>query len=164
MAHQPEQQQITVNGTRHSIVGDPERSLLGVLRDELGLTGAKYGCGEAQCGACVVLLVGQPIPSCITTIASVGQGAVTTIEGLERTGTLHPVQQAFLEADALQCGYCTPGMILAVVALLQQNPDPSETEIIQALEKHLCRCGTYRRILRAVRIAAGRRTAPGEYS
>ena len=150
----PEEQQIQVNGSVRSIAGDPDRSLLGVLRDEMGLTGAKYGCGEAQCGACVVLLDGQPVPACVTTVRSVEGGAVLTIEGLEQDGQLHPVQEAFLEADALQCGYCTPGMILAVVALLARNADPSEPEIIEALQKHLCRCGVYRRIVTAVRLAA----------
>ena len=150
----PEEQHIHVNGGVHTVAGDPERSLLGVLRDEIGLTGAKYGCGEAQCGACVVLLGGRPTPSCITSVGAVGTGAVLTIEGLERDGRLHPVQEAFLEADALQCGYCTPGMILATVALLAENGDPSEAEIIEALQKHVCRCGVYRRILAAVRLAA----------
>lgn len=150
-----ETQEMTVNGTCRAVAGDPERSLLGVLRDELGLTGAKYGCGEAQCGACVVLVGGQPAPSCMTSVGSVGAQTITTIEGLERDGELHPVQQAFLEADALQCGYCTPGMILAAVALLERNADPPEAEIMAALQKHVCRCGTYRRIINAVRRAAG---------
>lgn len=150
----PEEQTIQVNGTAHTILGDPDRSLLGVLRDEIGMTGAKYGCGEAQCGACVVLLDAKPVPACITPIGTVGTGAILTIEGLERDGRLHPVQEAFLEADALQCGYCTPGMILAVVGLLAHNTDPSEAEIVQALQKHVCRCGTYRRIITAVLIAA----------
>jgi len=152
--HEVQKQEIQVNGCVRAVGGDPEQSLLGVLRDELGLTGAKYGCGEAQCGACVVLLDGQPVPSCVTTVGSIRAGAVLTIEGLEEDGRLHPVQEAFLEADALQCGYCTPGMILAVVALLQQNADPTELEAVQALQKHVCRCGTYRRILNAVRLAA----------
>lgn len=151
-----QQQEIEVNGCVRAVGGDPERSLLGVLRDELGLTGAKYGCGEAQCGACVVLLDGQPVPSCVTAVGAVGTGAVLTIEGLEQGGRLHPVQEAFLEADALQCGYCTLGMILAVVALLQQNAEPSEAETVRTLQKHVCRCGTYRRILNAVRLATQR--------
>lgn len=157
-----EQQQIQVNGCIRPVFGEPGRSLLGVLRDELGLTGAKYGCGEAQCGACVVLLEGQPVPSCITAIGAVGSKAILTIEGLERDGVLHPVQEAFLEADAFQCGYCTPGMILASIALLDQNPAPLEAEIIQALQKHVCRCGTYRRIIKAVRRAAEKRQTPAE--
>jgi aerobic-type carbon monoxide dehydrogenase small subunit (CoxS/CutS family) len=157
----PEEQQLHVNGCVHSVCGDPERSLLGVLRDELGLTGTKYGCGEAQCGACVVLLDGQPAPSCVTAVGAVGAAAVLTVEGLEQNGTLHPVQEAFLEADALQCGYCTPGMVLAAVALLAQNADPTEAEIIEALQKHVCRCGTYRRIIKAVRLAAQKQAVPG---
>ena len=156
----PEEQHIHVNGGGCTVLGDPERSLLGVLRDEMGLTGAKYGCGEAQCGACVVLLNGQPVPSCITPVGAVRAGTLLTIEGLELGGQLHPVQEAFLEADALQCGYCTPGMILATVALLAKNGDPSEAEIIAALQKHVCRCGVYRRILAAVRLAA--RSMEGE--
>lgn len=151
-----QEQEVWVNGCIQTVGGGPDRSLLGVLRDELGLTGAKYGCGEAQCGACVVLLDGQPVPSCVTAVGTVGTGAILTIEGLEQDGQLHPVQEAFLEADALQCGYCTPGMILAVVALLQRNADPTEPETIEALQKHVCRCGTYRRILNAVRLAAGK--------
>ena len=148
-----QQQQIQVNGCVRAVCGDPERSLLGVLRDELGLTGAKYGCGEAQCGACVVLLNGQPVPSCVTAVGTVGRESVLTIEGLEEEGRLHSVQEAFLEADAFQCGYCTPGMILAVVALLRQNADPTEAETVLALQKHVCRCGAYRRILKAVALA-----------
>ncbi len=148
------EQEIQINGCVRAVCGDPERSLLGVLRDELGLTGAKYGCGEAQCGACVVLIDGQPVPSCVTPVGDVGAEAVLTIEGLEQDGRLHPVQEAFLEADAFQCGYCTPGMILAVVALLRQNPTPTEAETIRALQKHVCRCGAYRRILKAVQLAA----------
>ncbi len=152
----PEEQEIHVNDGVCTVTGDPARSLLGVLRDEISLTGAKYGCGEAQCGACVVLLGGQPVPACITPVGTVGTRAVLTIEGLEQGGRLHPVQEAFLEADAPQCGYCTPGMILAAVALLAENADPSEAEISAALQKHVCRCGVYRRILAAVRLAARR--------
>ncbi len=150
-------QAITVNGSVHTVSGDPDRPLLGVLRDEIGLTGTKYGCGEAQCGACVVLVDGNPAPSCVTTVGSVGMAHIRTIEGLEQDGRLHPVQQAFLDADAFQCGYCTPGMILGTVALLERNAAPSEAEIVEALQKHVCRCGTYCRILNAVTIAAGSR-------
>lgn len=148
-------QSITVNNTRYDVVGPPERPLLGVLRDELGLTGTKYGCGEAQCGACVVLVDDAPVPACITPVGSIGDKHILTIEGLEHEGELHPVQQAFIEADALQCGYCTPGMIMGVVALLADNPNPTQDQIELALEKHVCRCGTYRRIIKAVQIAAG---------
>lgn len=149
-----ELQELHINGKCHHVAQEPERNLLGALRDELGLTGTKYGCGEAQCGACVVLLDGQPVPSCLTSVGVVETQNVTTIEGLEQDGKLHPVQAAFLEADALQCGYCTPGMILAVVALLEQNGNPSEAQIMEALQKHVCRCGTYRRIIKAVHLAA----------
>ena len=133
---------------------DSDRTLLSVLRDDLDLTGTKYGCGEGQCAACTVLVDGQPVHSCITKVGTVGGKHITTIEGLERGGKLHPVQEAFLEADALQCGYCTPGMILGVVALLERNPHPKDTEIASALNGHICRCGTYPRIIRAVHAAA----------
>ena len=146
--------ELVVNGTRRRVEGDAERSLLGVLRDELDLTGAKYGCGEAQCGACTVLVGGQPVRSCVTPLRAAAGKQITTIEGLERNGRLHPLQQAFLEADALQCGYCTPGMILSGVGLLKRNPRPSEAEIVRAMNGNLCRCGAYPRIVAAVRRAA----------
>jgi aerobic-type carbon monoxide dehydrogenase small subunit (CoxS/CutS family) len=146
--------ELTVNGARRRVDCEPEQSLLSALRDELDLTGAKYGCGEGQCGACTVLLDGRPTRSCVTKAAAAAGKAVTTIEGLEQNGRLHPVQQAFLDAGALQCGYCTAGMILEGVALLERDPDPSDAEIARALEGHVCRCCTYPRILRAVREAA----------
>ena len=146
--------QLLVNGTRHPGETDPERSVLHVLREELDLTGAKYGCGEGQCGACTVLVEGKPIRSCITPISAVEGKPITTIEGLEKNGKLHPLQQAFLNSGAMQCGYCTPGMIMSGVALLQRNPNPSEPEIIQAMQGNVCRCGTYPRIVKAVRQAA----------
>jgi aerobic-type carbon monoxide dehydrogenase small subunit (CoxS/CutS family) len=146
--------ELDVNGTRHQVDVDAERSLLSVLRDDLDLTGAKYACGEAQCGACIVLVDGQRIPSCITRVGSVDGRKITTIEGLERDGQLHPLQQAFLDVGAMQCGYCTPGMILSGVALLQETPDPDEAEIARYLEGNVCRCGTYPRIIAAVRRAA----------
>jgi aerobic-type carbon monoxide dehydrogenase small subunit (CoxS/CutS family) len=145
---------LLVNRARRRVEIGADQSLLSVLRDELDLTGAKYGCGEGQCGACTVLIDGRPTRSCVTKAAAVGGSAVTTIEGLEEDGRLHPVQQAFLEADALQCGYCTPGMILEGVALLRRNADPSEAEIVRAMEGHVCRCCTYPRIVRALREAA----------
>jgi len=145
---------LNINGTTHTVTADGDRSLLGVLREELKLTGAHYGCGEGQCGACTVLLDGKAVRSCITPISSVGSRSVVTIEGLEKNGQLHPVQQAFLDADALQCGYCTPGMIMSAVGLLQKNPAPSEAEIEHGMQGNICRCGTYRRILRAVHAAA----------
>ena len=146
--------ELVVNGTRRRVEGDAERNLLGVLRDELDLTGAKYGCGEAQCGACTVLVDGQPVRSCVTPLRAAAGKQITTIEGLERNGRLHPLQQAFLEADALQCGYCTPGMILSGVGLLKRNPRPSEAEIVRAMNGNVCRCGAYPRIVAAVRRAA----------
>ncbi|HZT40989.1 MAG TPA: (2Fe-2S)-binding protein [Chthonomonadaceae bacterium] len=155
----PNKQDLKINGSLHTIQADPERSLLGVLRDDLDLTGTKYGCGEGQCAACTVLIDGQPAPSCITPVGSVIGRQIVTIEGLEKDGKLHPVQEAFLAEDALQCAYCTPGMILGAAALLQENPNPSDAEIAQAMQNHICRCGTYPRILRAVRKAAQMQTS-----
>jgi aerobic-type carbon monoxide dehydrogenase small subunit (CoxS/CutS family) len=126
-----------------------------VLRDELELTGTKYGCGEGQCGACTVLIEGAPVRSCITPASTVAGKEITTIEGLEQNGKLHPVQDAFIQADALQCGYCTPGMILSSVGLLKKTPRPTEPEIRRALQGNVCRCGTYPRIIAAVQMAAG---------
>jgi aerobic-type carbon monoxide dehydrogenase small subunit (CoxS/CutS family) len=151
--------ELTVNGRSYSVDTDPETSLLVVLRDHLGLTGSKYGCGEGQCGACTVLIGGYARRSCITQVGRVGGKPVTTIEGLEQNGKLHPVQKAFIEAGAFQCAYCTSGMIMTTVALLRTNPHPSDKEIAQFLEGNICRCGTYPRILQAVRLAAG--TAAG---
>jgi aerobic-type carbon monoxide dehydrogenase small subunit (CoxS/CutS family) len=147
---------LLVNGARRSVDVDAGQSLLSVLRDELDLTGTKYGCGEGQCGACTVLLDGRPTRSCLTKAASVGTSAVTTIEGIAENGQLHPVQQSFLDAGALQCGFCTPGMVVEAVALLRRRADPTEAEIARAMEPHVCRCCTYPRILRAVREAAGK--------
>ena len=147
--------ELVVNQTHYRLLVDPERRLLWVLRDELDLTGTKYGCGEGQCGACTVLIEGAPVRSCITRVGAVAGKEITTIEGLEQGGKLHPVQEAFIQADAMQCGYCTPGMILASAALLEKKPKPEDAEIRRALEGHICRCGTYPRILAAVRMAAG---------
>lgn len=146
--------ELEVNGSKHGVDVDADASLLNVLRDQLELTGSKYGCGEGQCGACTVLIDGLPRRSCITKAASVGTKRITTIEGLERDGQLHPVQQAFLDAGAMQCAYCTSGMILTAVALLRAHPDPSEHEIARFMEGNICRCGTYLRIIAAVRLAA----------
>ena len=146
--------QIEVNGRRRSVDVDPARSLLSVLRDELELTGTKYGCGEGQCGACTVLLGDTPVHACITPVSSASGKPITTIEGLERDGRLHPLQQAFIDEGALQCGYCTPGMIMAGVALLRANPAPTPGEIGRAMEGNICRCGTYPRIVAAVQRAA----------
>ena len=146
--------ELQVNRSRMHIDADPQESLLGVLRDQAGLTGAKYGCGEGQCGACTVLVDGKAVRSCITPVEAADGKPVTTIEGLEENGRLHPLQQAFLEAGAFQCGYCTPGMILSGVALLQGNPQPSQAEIVEFMNGNVCRCGSYPRIIRAVSQAA----------
>jgi aerobic-type carbon monoxide dehydrogenase small subunit (CoxS/CutS family) len=143
-----------VNGARYSVDVDGDRSLLSVLRDDLDLTGAKYGCGERQCGACVVLVDGHPTPACVTPASTVQGRQILTIEGLAPHGNLHPLQQAFLDVGALQCGYCTPGMILAGVALLATNSDPDETTIVQTMDRHICRCGSYPRVVRAIKMAA----------
>lgn len=145
---------IDVNGVRRSVQSDAERPLLYVLRDELDLTGTKYGCGEGQCGACTVLLDGTPVRSCRTPLRSVQGKKITTIEGLEQNGKLHPVQEAFIEVDAMQCGYCNSGMIMSAAALLKRNPSPGDSDIQNALQGNICRCGTYPRIVEAVRMAA----------
>ncbi|MGE5568466.1 MAG: (2Fe-2S)-binding protein [Rhodospirillales bacterium] len=145
---------LTVNGTARSLETEPERPLLEVLREDLGLTGTKYGCGEGQCGACTVLLDGRPVLSCITPAREAQGRRVTTIEGLAAGGKLHPVQQAFVEESAMQCGYCTPGMVLRTVSLLERNAKPTDSEIIDGLNGHLCRCNGYHRIVAAVRRAA----------
>ena len=146
--------ELVVNQKHYRLQVHEDRMLLWVLRDELGLTGSKYGCGEGQCGACTVLIDGEPTRSCITTASSVAGKPITTIEGLAQNGRLHPLQDAFIQADAMQCGYCTPGMIVSGVALLKKNPHPSETEIKQAMQGNVCRCGTYPRIVAAVQMAA----------
>ena|SRR5690349_15538603 len=146
---------ITVNGHEQTIESDPERPLLDVLREDLQLTGAKYGCGEGLCGACSVLLGDKRVFSCSTPLKFAAGKSVTTIEGLCQGDTLHPVQQAFYDCEAYQCGYCTPGMIMAAVALLKNKPTPTEPEIINAMNGNLCRCCGYPRILHAVRQAAG---------
>ncbi len=146
--------EIDVNGSKRRIDVDADTTLLSVLRDTLDLTGTKYGCGEGQCAACTVLIDGQAIRSCITKMSSVAGKKVVTIEGLAPEGKLHPVQEAFLEADALQCGWCTPGMILGVVGLLRKNPHPSDADIVSGMNGHICRCGTYPRIVKAIHAAA----------
>src|ERR1700730_9492940 len=146
--------QLEVNGKRYAVKYPGDTPLLYVLRDELGLTGTKYGCGEGQCGACTVLLGGDPRRSCQIPVSAAAGRAITTIEGLEQNGKLHPVQQAFLDAGAFQCAYCTPGMIMSSVGLLQGNSHPSSAEIIQFLQGNVCRCGTHPRIVDAVVHAA----------
>ncbi len=143
-----------MNGSRLRVDTDPERPLLWVLRNELDLTGAKYGCGEGQCGACTVLIGGVAHRSCVTPVGTVAGQEITTIEGLADGERLHPLQQSFIECDAMQCGYCTPGMILQSVALLRRHPMPSEAEIKQQMEGNICRCGAYNRIVAAVQQAA----------
>lgn len=146
--------ELEINGKWHSLQCDPETPLLSVLRDELGLTGTKYGCGEGQCGACTVLMDGAPRRSCQIPVSAAAAKSVTTIEGLEKAGYLHPVQQAFLDAGAFQCAYCTSGMIMSSVGLLSTNRKPTSAEIIQSLQGNICRCGTYPRIIEAVHLAA----------
>ena len=145
---------LNVNGTDHTVQAQPATPLLLVLREQLRLTGAKPGCGEGQCGACTVLVANRPVRSCLTSISEVGNHPVRTIEGLLQDGQLHPVQQAFLDASAFQCGYCTPGMIMAAVGLLNQNPHPTAKEIRTELAGNVCRCGTYSRIVQAIRAAS----------
>ena len=146
--------QLEVNGKRYAVKYPGDTPLLYVLRDELGLTGTKYGCGEGQCGACTVLLGGAPRRSCQIPVSAAAGRAITTIEGLEQNGKLHPVQQAFLDAGAFQCAYCTSGMILSSVGLLSTNPNPTSAEIVQSLQGNICRCGTHPRIIDAVHQAA----------
>ena len=146
--------EIQVNGRAHRVDVDPSKSLLATLREDLDLTGSKYGCGEGQCGACTVLLDGRAVRSCITPVGTVGARPMVTIEGLERDGRLHPVQEAFLAEGALQCGYCTAGMVVAAVGLLNRERTPGVDEIRRALDGNVCRCGTYARVIAAVRRAA----------
>jgi aerobic-type carbon monoxide dehydrogenase small subunit (CoxS/CutS family) len=145
---------LQVNGDRKAVEADGDRSLLSVLRDDLGLTGAKYGCGEGKCGACTVIVDGQRVHSCITRVSTVGNKPVRTVEGLATGDTLHPVQQAFLDCDAMQCSYCTCGMIMAVVGLLEEKPNPTREEVIKGMNGNVCRCGTYPRIMAAIEKAA----------
>lgn len=145
---------LNVNGKKLTIDVDPQTSLLSVLRNDLDMTGTKYGCGESQCGACTVLIDDQQTRSCITPVSRVVNKQITTIEGLEKDGQLHPVQEAFLKADAMQCGYCTPGMIMSSVALLDKTPRPTREQIVQHMNGNICRCGTYLRIIAAIQMAA----------
>jgi isoquinoline 1-oxidoreductase alpha subunit len=150
----PKVTELTINGRRTSVDVEPDVPLLSVLRDYLDLTGTKYGCGEGRCGACTVLIDGKPIRSCRTTAASAAGKTITTIEGLAFDGKLHPLQEAFIKADALQCAFCTSGMIMAASALLNHNAHPTREDIISAMNGNVCRCGVYQRIVEAVQMAA----------
>jgi aerobic-type carbon monoxide dehydrogenase small subunit (CoxS/CutS family) len=146
--------EFSLNGTSRKFVGDGQRPLLWVLRTDFGLTGTKYGCGEGICGACTVLVDEKPIRSCQSSVASIRGRRVLTIEGLARDGRLHPIQKAFMEEGGLQCGFCTPGMILAAYGFLKDYPSPTDAEIVRAMDDNLCRCGAHVRIVRAIRKAA----------
>lgn len=150
----PNVQELLVNGTKRPVNADAARSLLSVLRDDLGLTGSKYGCGEGDCGACTVLLDGKRVKSCTTRVGTAAGKPIRTIEGIADGDKLHPVQEAFLACDALQCGYCTSGMVVAAVGLLEGKPDPTREEIVSGMNGNICRCGTYTRIVAAVEKAA----------
>jgi aerobic-type carbon monoxide dehydrogenase small subunit (CoxS/CutS family) len=141
----------TVNGQTRTVSADPDRTLLEVLREDLQLTGAKYGCGEGDCRACTVLLNGKSVAACQVPVGDVSQKQIVTIEGLSPKGQLHPVQQAFLDEGAFQCGYCTPGMILGIVGAMKQNPKATEADILSHMNKHICRCCSYTRIRSAIR-------------
>jgi aerobic-type carbon monoxide dehydrogenase small subunit (CoxS/CutS family) len=154
--------QLLVNGESYEVEVDGETTLLNVLRYDLGLTGTKYGCGDGDCGACMVLLDGEAKYSCLTPVELAAECEVTTIEGLAKGDALHPVQEAFIEHTAFQCAYCTPGFIMSAVALLSRNPNPSDRQIRAALTGNICRCGTYVRILQAVKAAAEKLSQQGE--
>jgi aerobic-type carbon monoxide dehydrogenase small subunit (CoxS/CutS family) len=145
---------LLVNGTEHKLDVSTGDVLLWVLRNRLGLTGTKYGCGEGECGACTVLINGKPVRSCLAPAEFAAGKKITTIEGLSAKGTLHPVQQAFLEEEAFQCAYCTSGMIMSACGLLAETPHPSDQQIIDSMNGNVCRCGTYPRIMAAIRRAA----------
>ena len=153
--------QLNINGKPVKVEAPAEEPLLSVLRDRLDLTGTKYGCGEGQCGACTVLLDDRPVRSCLTPISAAAHARIVTIEGLDDHGQLSAVQRAFLEEGAFQCGYCTSGMIVAATALLRKNPGPSDDQIVEAMNGNICRCGTYPRILEAIKRASHRSTSGG---
>jgi len=150
---------LAINERSYTVDADPQTSLLTILRENLDLTGSKYGCGEGLCGACTVLVDGKALRSCITKVGAVAQKQITTIEGIANGDKLHPVQEAFLEAGAMQCGYCTSGMIVSAVALLEKNSQPTQADIIDFMDGNVCRCGTYPRIVSAVQKAAKAMTA-----
>lgn len=145
---------LRINGATHTVDAEPGDTLLSILRDDLDLIGSRFGCGEGQCGACTVLVDQRAMRSCVVRVSTLANARVQTIEGLATHDTLHPVQEAFLEAEAFQCGYCTSGMVMATVALLRTTPSPSDADIARALDRNVCRCGTYPRIVQAVRLAA----------
>lgn len=146
--------ELQVNGAKRATDAHPNRTLLSVLRDDLGLTGAKYGCGEGRCGACTVLVDGKAVRSCQFPVGTVAEKPVRTVEGLANGEKLHPVQKAFLDAGSMQCGYCTPGMVMAAVALLEQHPEPTRDDILTEMNGNICRCGTYVRLIAAIEAAA----------
>ena len=146
--------ELLINGEKHAVKADADQMLLHVLRDELDLTGTKYGCGEGQCGACTVLLDNKAVRSCRLPLSAVQGKEITTIEGLAQKGKLHPVQQAYQKVDVFQCGYCAPGMVMSTVALLRENAKPTEAEIFQFMNGNICRCGTYPKIISAIQEAA----------
>jgi len=152
---------LLVNGREHRVSGEAGDSLLAVLRDDLGLTGSKFGCGEGYCGACTVLIDGQPTRSCVAKLGAVASQSITTIESIGTPDKLHPVQQAFIEAEAFQCGYCTPGMVMAVVGLFKTTPNPTDADIARLLDRNVCRCGTFPRIVKAIKSAAAATRAAG---
>ena len=145
---------LNINNRNYTVQASEDESLLTVLRNYLDLTGSKYGCGEGACGACTVLIDGKATRSCVTIASTLSGRKITTIEGLDQQGKLHPVQTAFLNADVFQCAYCAPGMIMSAVSLLQKNSNPSEQEIINAMQGNICRCGTYPRIIKAIQEAS----------
>ena len=147
---------LQINGRAHRVEGDARDNLLSVIRYDVGLTGTKFGCGEGHCGACTVLIDGEAARSCVTPLSSAAGRTITTIEAVADGDRLHPVQQAFLDAEAFQCGYCTPGMVMSTIALLKNTPSPSEQDIARLMDRNVCRCGDYARIVRAVRLAAER--------
>lgn len=150
---------LNINGKKMPIDAEATANLLSVLRNDLNLTGSKYGCGEGQCGACTVLVDGVLMRSCVTQVGRAAGKQITTIEGLEKDGKLHPLQEAFIKADAMQCAYCTSGMIMAASALLEKKPKPSRDEIIEGMNSNICRCGVYQRIIEAIQIASGQARA-----
>lgn len=152
---------LVVNGREHRVTGEASDSLLTVLRDDLGLTGSKFGCGEGYCGACTVLVDGLATRSCVARLGAVANQPITTIEGVGTPDKLHPVQQAFIDAEAFQCGYCTPGMVMAVVSFLKTTPNPTDADIVRVLDRNVCRCGTFPRIVKAIHAAADQMRAVG---